>query len=174
MLNLFLKFINCILGSQNPNAIHSSDQLSQASTLFFPIMKRTDLNYNKQQRLRNIKKIAPMMILSVFLFAALCFADSNVSSLKGEWLLAGVSSTATAESEPWQYTPISWEFINKKEMVFRRGHIESNFTYEIEGNDIKMTIMDITTTYTIVNSDEKSMVWHNPAMNNYYHLIKTK
>ena len=113
-----------------------------------------------------------MVILSVFLFSGLSFAGVSANELKGEWSLAGVSSTATAKVEPWQYTPMSWKFLNKNEMILKTGYIESNFTYSIEGNDIKMTIMDVTTTYAVEQITINSMVWHNPAMNNYYHLKK--
>ena len=121
-----------------------------------------------------MKKMKVLVFLSVLMITSASFAAVTSSKIKGKWSLVGVSPTLKAKADPWKYTPMSWEFINSKDMKYIYGVTESKLTYTIKENDIKMTIAGNTTKYTVKKVGSKSMVWHNPAMNNYYHLKKTK
>jgi hypothetical protein len=121
-----------------------------------------------------LRKITVLSALLIVFASSVCFAGLSANKINGKWALVGVANTENSRVEPWQYTPITWEFINQKEMKFTYGYAENDLTYTIESNDIKMNKFGVVTTYTVKKITSNSMVWHNPAMNNYYHLKKKK
>ena len=120
-----------------------------------------------------MRQITALIALSIVFASSVCFAGLRAEMIHGKWALVGVAKSENSRAEPWQYTPIAWEFISQKEMVFTYGTIESELTYTIESNDIKMNKFGVVTTYTVKKITSESMIWHNPAMNNYYHVKKT-
>jgi len=115
-----------------------------------------------------------LLAVSIVFASNVCFAGLNADIILGKWVLVGVAKSENSGAEPWQYTPIAWEFISQKEMKFTYGTVESELTYTIESNDIKMNKFGVVTTYTVKKITSDSMVWHNPAMNNYYHVKKIR
>jgi len=121
-----------------------------------------------------VRKIIVLFAVSIVFASSVCFAGLNADSINGKWVLVGIAKNENSRAEPWQYTPMAWEFVSQKEMKFTFGNTENDLTYTIERNDIKMNKFGVITTYTVKKITSDSMVWHNPAMNNYYHVKKTK
>ena len=122
-------------------------------------------------------KIFPKMIfLILLLLCPTVSADELQESLVGVWSHQGVSKSATSEIDPMKNAIIHWDFkadgkgeyyqkVSTLKMENRRP-----FAWQVSGKDILLN--NGQAKYTVVSRSPDKMVWYNPLLGDYFHVIR--